>query len=81
MVHRVVERIPDGVAQGIRKRPVVISVKGTARGRPQARRLSTRAGRPTFGFAQHAESLRLELAVLLVHNATVGAACPDSRMI
>ena len=81
MVDRVVERIPDGMAQCVRKRLVIISAKGTARGWPQARRLSARAGRPIFGFAQHAESLRQVLAVLVVHNATVGAMGLDSRMI
>ena len=76
-----VERIPDGMAQCVRKRLVIISAKGTARGWPQARRLSARAGRPSFGFAQHAESLRQVFAVLVVHNATVGAMGLASRMI
>ena len=81
MVDRVVERIPDGMAQCVRKRLVIISAKGTAGGWPQARRLSARAGRPIASFAQHAESLRQVFAVLVVHNATVGAMGLASRMI
>ena len=79
MVNRVVERIPDGMAQCVWKRLLVIAAQGTARGWSQARRVSARAGCPIFGFAEHAECFRQVLAVLVVHVATVGGSTPGAE--